>query len=179
MEVERSARPEVTVQSLSQWPESPKVEPRPTEASATPSAGEFQITTPKARHYWKPLILLLFFWASGVASSIGHIVYYKHLDGVVVKSPLEQENNIRVGTTLAFLSQISLGAAVWEVYTQLVWLSNMVAPTGTSRRRKPGAPLTMTTLNKIFSADRSIWWLFCYSMFRNFTAGYIVALFGW
>ena len=61
------------MQSLSQWPESPKVEPRPTEASATPSAGEFQITTPKARHYWKPLILLLFFWASGVASSIGHI----------------------------------------------------------------------------------------------------------
>ena len=179
MEAEKSARPEVTVQSLSQRPEIPKIEHRATEASATPSAGEVQITTPKARHYWKPLILLLFFWTSGAASSIGHIVYYKYKDGVVVDSPLEQENNIRIGTTLAFLSHISLGAAVWEVCTQLVWLSNMVAPTGTSRDRKPGPPLTMTTLNKIFSADRSIWWLLSYSMFRGFTAGYIVALFGW
>lgn len=153
------------------------------EAIVQTSAPEVQvqITTPKVRHYWKPLTLLLFFWATGVGSSVGHVVYYKQQDGIIVQSPLEQESNIRIGTTLAFISQIALSAAVWEVYTQMVWLSNISGPasTATPNERKPGPPLTMPTLNKIFSADRSIWWVPSYSMFRTFTAGYVIALFGW
>lgn len=57
-----------------------------------PAAVGLRITTPNTRHYWKPLIQLLLFWASGMTFSIGHVAYYKQQDGTIVSSPWDQEN---------------------------------------------------------------------------------------
>ncbi|KAM7193032.1 hypothetical protein V8F20_008548 [Naviculisporaceae sp. PSN 640] len=141
---------------------------------------EVRISASNARHTLKSISLLLGFWTSGVAFSVAHILYYKNQDGAVVGSPIEQENKIRVGTAFAFLSQISLGAAVWHVYTQMVWISNRVEPESSGRGTQgQGLPLTMETLNNIFGADRSILWLSSLAMLKTFTAGYFIALFAW
>ncbi|KAK4215733.1 hypothetical protein QBC37DRAFT_116898 [Rhypophila decipiens] len=141
--------------------------------------GELRVPRPKTRHKIKPYLLLMGFWGSGVAFSITHILYYKQQDGTIVGGSTEQEDKIRGGTAFAFLSQISLAAAVWEVYTQVVWNPDRIKLIPTRNDKTQGLSMTMETLNKIFGADRSILWLANLAMFKTFTAGYLIALFAW
>ncbi|KAM7212180.1 hypothetical protein V8F06_012432 [Rhypophila decipiens] len=140
--------------------------------------GEIRVRRPLTRHPLKPYLLLVGFWGSGVAFSIAHILYYKQQEGTIVGSSSEQENKIRVGTACAFLSQVSLGAAVWVVYGQVVWNPDSIRLFPKADDEAQGLSLTMATLNHIFGADRSVMWLIS-TMFRTFTVGYLIALFAW
>ncbi|KAK3689119.1 hypothetical protein B0T22DRAFT_374685, partial [Podospora appendiculata] len=115
----------------------------------------------------RSLVPIVAFFALGLAFSIAHCILYAGLDGKVVGSPEQQENNLRFGTAFAFLSQISLTASVWHTYTLWVWRSV----------KKEAWPIS--ALNSMFGADMSVLSLLNVVMARRFKAGLLIAMLAW
>jgi hypothetical protein len=73
----------------------------------------------------------------------------------------------RFGTAFSFLTQITLAASVWSVYTQWLWR--------TVRQRD----LTVSVLNAAFEADLSVLSLLNLEMLKKMRLGWVMALFAW
>ncbi|KAK0737326.1 hypothetical protein B0T21DRAFT_364903 [Apiosordaria backusii] len=122
---------------------------------------------PRKFHKWESPLLMISFFVLGLVFSISHCVLYASLDGAIVGSAAHQESNLRIGTALAFLAQITLTASVWQTYHQLIW-----------RSVKKG-PIRMSTLNDIFGAETSVLSFLNLDMLKKFRLGYGMALFAW
>ncbi|KAK3343627.1 hypothetical protein B0T25DRAFT_614805 [Lasiosphaeria hispida] len=107
------------------------------------------------------------FFIMGLAFSVSHCVFYASLNGTIVRSTAKQEENLRVGTALTFLAQITLGASIWQVYHQWIW------------RSVKKMPMKMATLNDIFGVETSVLSFLNLNMFENYRVGYYMALFAW
>ncbi|KAK3317358.1 hypothetical protein B0T19DRAFT_434807 [Cercophora scortea] len=118
-------------------------------------------------HARKSSAPIVAFFALGLCFSVAHCILYAGLDGKLVGSPAQQENNLRFGTAFAFLSQISLTASVWHTYTLWVWRSV----------KKEAWPIS--TLNSMFGADMSVLSLLNVTMMRRFKAGLLIAMLAW
>ncbi|KAK4110187.1 hypothetical protein N656DRAFT_782248 [Canariomyces notabilis] len=150
---------------------SPRVVRLPSTPSITPTdttrGDARRLWKPREYHKWESPFLTVAFFIVGLAFSMAHCGFYASLDGTIVGNPADQENNLIVGTALAFLSQITLSASVWQTYKQWIW------------RSIKKVPLRMATLNDIFGVETSVLSFLNLDMFRNFKLGYIMALFAW
>lgn len=74
-------------------------------------------------------VLMLALFVSGVLISIGHHLFYSHLDRSIVQSPGEgspyvtQIWIIRYGTAFAFLAKALFASAVIVAYKQHIWIN--------------------------------------------------------
>lgn len=57
----------------------------------------------------------------GLASALGLHGYYSSLNGKEVGNNNQQQNALRVGTTLAFITQVSLAGSIHVAYVQTLW----------------------------------------------------------
>ena len=72
----------------------------------------------------------------------------------------------RIGTAMAFLTQITFTASVWQTYDQQIW-------------RHLNKPLRMATLNDILGAQASMTPYLNVEYLRVFPLGYFMGLFAW
>ncbi|ORY04871.1 hypothetical protein BCR34DRAFT_491266 [Clohesyomyces aquaticus] len=146
----------------------------PSESRATGNGISTPSTAPKIQvplwptrtiHRWKAPLLMVIFFIIGFAMSLAHCIFYPMLTGVIVGNPDSQEGKIRFGTAFAFISQISLSAAVWQSFTQWLWVT------------VNGKVWGLGTLNDAFSG--SFFALFNYEMLKKLRIGSAMALFAW
>ena len=72
----------------------------------------------------------------------------------------------RVGTAMAFLTQITFPASVWQTYDQQIW-------------RHLDKPLRMATLNDVFGAQASMRPYLNPDFLKLIPLGYFMGLFAW
>lgn len=58
---------------------------------------------PRRIRYWKSPLVMLIFYAVGVALSISHCVFYPKLNGTIVFDTYSQERNIRQAASLSLI----------------------------------------------------------------------------
>ncbi|KAH6988854.1 hypothetical protein BKA56DRAFT_246097 [Ilyonectria sp. MPI-CAGE-AT-0026] len=145
------------------------------ERGETPTANSSGGTVRRVRRYlswWKSPILMLTYYLVGLSLSFVHCAVYVNLNGTKVGGSDSQENNIRIGTALASLSQFALAASVWEAYGIWFW------------RAVETSQFRIYVLSAIFSADTSILPFFknkkiLSEVGRKFKVGLLMALFAW
>ncbi|KAK0643772.1 hypothetical protein B0T16DRAFT_188695 [Cercophora newfieldiana] len=121
---------------------------------------------PRRLHKWESPLLIVGFFILGLVCSISHCVFYASLENTIVPNSAQQENNLRVGTAMAFLAQITFTASVWQTYDQQIW-------------RHLDRPLSMVTLNDIFGAQNSMMSYLNADFVKRFPLGYFMGLFAW
>ncbi|CAN8101641.1 unnamed protein product [Discula destructiva] len=110
---------------------------------------------------------MVFFYIIGLTLSIAHCVVYRNLDGQIVGSSYDQEQNLRYGTAFSFIVQLSLTASSWTAYTQWLW------------RAVQKKQWTVNGLNKAFGADTAPSSLVNLEFLRKFPTGACMAFFAW
>ncbi|GAP84205.1 putative formylmethionine deformylase-like [Rosellinia necatrix] len=67
-------------------------------------------------------LVMLILLGVGAAGAIGHLLYYRNLNGRTLSSvPVPQEWNLRIGTILAFIAKTSWTVAITTAQAQQVW----------------------------------------------------------
>ncbi|KAM0326178.1 hypothetical protein ACHAQA_006775 [Verticillium albo-atrum] len=132
------------------------------------AVADVPIPHPTGRKPWqRPVMLLCLFYVVGLGTTLSHISYYVHLSGTVVGDGYLQQQNIRIGTALAVLTQFSFVTTVWFCYTQCLW------------RNLQRTSVSPQALNAAFSANESILSLRNTEMLRKFKLGSALALLAW
>ena len=71
--------------------------------------------------YMRTPTVMIFGLLLGISCFIGHNFWYMHLDGTLVGNAHIQQQNLRVGTTLAVCAQVSLVFSIQRSYEQWLW----------------------------------------------------------
>ncbi|KAF4978281.1 hypothetical protein FDECE_18247, partial [Fusarium decemcellulare] len=103
----------------------------------------------------------------GVVLAVCHHLYYKFLDGNIVRSQSQQEWFLRVGTGMAFLARSMLSAAVGLAYTQILWR--------TLRLKS----VTIQGMNSLFGILHNAWDFTAWEIWTAAPALAVVALIAW
>lgn len=86
------------------------------ESSPQPSSAKWGI------HWYTPGTII-FLFILGVASAVGHHLFYKHLDGTAAGDAYHQQWVFQIGSGLAFLSKAALLSVLEISRTQWVWVT--------------------------------------------------------
>lgn len=103
----------------------------------------------------------------GLAASIALHLFYSSLDGEKVRNATQQQNHLRVGTTLAFLAQIFLVVSVRQSQTQNLWRGLM------------RNTLSIRAIDAGFDADRSLLPFMNLEMLTKLRMASLVAIIAW
>ena len=101
-----------TVAAIPATPTSPNLDQR-RRSSVAPGA-QFGI-------YWASPVIMLLIFLVGLGAALALHGYYSSLNGQKVGDTNQQQTALRVGTTLAFITQISLVGSVHFAYVQTLW----------------------------------------------------------
>jgi len=93
---------------------------------------------------------------SGILLALGHHLFYNRLKGQLVRGVTQQQLNIAIGTSFAFLIKTFLVVAVSIAYTQIMWKAI----------KKQAA--TLSTIDTISQAVSSVWCLLRYSVWWKY-----------
>ncbi|KAK4221314.1 hypothetical protein QBC38DRAFT_504994 [Podospora fimiseda] len=127
--------------------------------------------------HWRAATSMAIFFLAGLASAIGHHVFYSSLHKKVVidtkdRWDLEairdgQEWKIRFGTAFAFLTQSLFAEAIDVAFQQTVWVA--------ARQQS----ISIDGLDAMFSAGGTIWSYFKFEFLKKATLGAILGLLKW
>jgi hypothetical protein len=103
---------EVTITTQELDPDTDKKAHRPSNASSISVQPGIYRRTP---------MVMIFGLLIGMTCFIGHNFWYRNLDGELVGSAHIQQQNLRVGTTLAVCAQVSLVFSIQRAFEQWLW----------------------------------------------------------
>ena len=100
----------------------------PAEVPATPTSPNLgqrrrSSVAPSAQFgvYWRSPITMILVFVIGLGSALALHGWYSRLNGKNVGDSNQQQTALRIGTTLAFITQISLVGSVQFAYVQTLW----------------------------------------------------------
>ncbi|KAF2674051.1 hypothetical protein BT63DRAFT_366381 [Microthyrium microscopicum] len=111
--------------------------------------------------------IMLSFWVSGMLLCVGHHLFYRQIENMVVQSAGEQQWNIRIGSIFALVIKMLLAGSVWCAYKQCLWR--------TMKRKY----ISLRGLDAAFSVEMSIMGLFNPELVFKIKTGAVLALIGW
>jgi hypothetical protein len=124
--------------------------------------------------HWKTCTMMLASLFPGILLALGHHLFYNRLKGQLVgatepilRGVTQQQLNIAIGTSFAFLVKTFLVVAVSIAYTQIMWKAI----------KKQAA--TLTTIDTVFHAVSSIWSLLQYSVWWKYPLLLLLACAVW
>lgn len=118
-------------------------------------------------HLRAPLVMILSLMAAFLFA-IGHHCLYHSLDSKIISStPLAQQLNIAIGTTLAFLVKALILIAIGSAYSQVLW------------RTLTRQTLTVRTIDSLSLLLHDAWELLCLCVQRRHPSFLILAVIGW
>ena len=75
----------------------------------------------EAEIYWRSPVTMVLVFLTGVGSALALHGYYSSLNGKKVGTTDQQQTALRIGTTLAFITQVCLVGSVQFAYIQTLW----------------------------------------------------------
>jgi hypothetical protein len=117
--------------------------------------------------HWRQAHLMLATFALGLFAAIGHFFWYWNLKGKTVRSKIEQEHNIQMGSILASIQRASLATSVWFVFMQWFW------------REWKKRPMSLIAIDCSFSVQTSFWSLFRPELAKKATISFSIAIIAW
>jgi hypothetical protein len=139
----------------------------------TPSEdGNRQVSRQGNEIHWKAYTTMLVSLLLGMLLSLGHHLFYHHLDGKPVPNHaihgiLRQQWNLAIGTLFAFLVKAVLAVAVTTAYAQILW------------RAIKHQPMQLTKIDTIFDATTNIWAFFRFAIWWKYPLLFLLALTIW
>lgn len=71
--------------------------------------------------YWRSVVTMILAFLLGLGSALALHGYYSSLNGKIVGDTDQQQTALRIGTTLAFITQISFATSINYAYVQALW----------------------------------------------------------
>lgn len=116
---------------------------------------------------WTSWISMLSALLVGFAAALSLHLFYSSLDGEKVRNVAQQQNNLRLGTALAFLGQIFFVVSVRQSQTQSLWR-------GLKRNT-----LSIRAIDAGFAADKSLLPFMNFEMLTKLRMASLVAIIAW